>query len=229
MCKNLRTSISARLFEELGPDVSHQGSGGRAEPHVHSLSLQQLFGACRRRTPRARVDLRGSPTDAPHPRPSFFRRPPLPIPIQPPRRLAVGPAPKVFFLPFEELDRARRVEDLEVERDDEHAVGRDRVHGERSPSAGAIRITTYRHRRRHVHSAGMGVPVLKMTLRGGHFEYRHAHTRESGHAVGDAEMPIIVCKAPQHARARGVRPIIIGGNLLGVLGQHFDYCWGQPF
>ena len=36
-----------------------------------------------------------------------------------------------------------------------------------------------RHRRRHAHCAGMGVPVLKMTasLRGGHFEYRHAHTR----------------------------------------------------
>ena len=33
-----------------------------------------------------------------------------------------------------------------------------------------------RHRRRHVHRAGMGLPVFEMTasLRGGHFEYRHA-------------------------------------------------------
>ena len=41
-------------------------------------------------------------------------------------------------------------------------------------------VTTYRHRRRHVNRAGRGVPVLKTTasppLRGGHFEYRHAHT-----------------------------------------------------
>ena len=39
----------------------------------------------------------------------------------------------------------------------------------------------YRHRRRHVRSTGMRAPVLKMagseSRRGGHFEYRHAHTR----------------------------------------------------
>ena len=38
--------------------------------------------------------------------------------------------------------------------------------------------TLSRHRRRHVHCAGMGVPVLKITSsRGGHFKYRHAHAR----------------------------------------------------
>ena len=35
------------------------------------------------------------------------------------------------------------------------------------------------HRRRHVYCAGVDVPVLKMTasLRGGHFVYRHVHSR----------------------------------------------------
>ena len=50
----------------------------------------------------------------------------------------------------------------------------------RSGRAGSISALS-RHRRRHAHCAGMGVPVLKMTAsgarRGGHFEYRHAHTR----------------------------------------------------
>ena len=43
-------------------------------------------------------------------------------------------------------------------------------------SSGSIPALS-RHRRRHVHCAGVGVPVL---LRGSHFEYRHAHTRAMG-------------------------------------------------
>ena len=44
-------------------------------------------------------------------------------------------------------------------------------------SSGTL-LQASRHRRRHVHRAGMGVPVLKMTAS----------------EVGDAEMPITVCR-----------------------------------
>ena len=58
-----------------------------------------------------------------------------------------------------------------------------------------LKMALYRHRRRHAHCAGIAVPVLKVTASPRRsFRVPARPYPRDGHAVGDAEMPIIVSK-----------------------------------
>ena len=71
----------------------------------------------------------------------------------------------------------------------------------------ASAITIYRHRRRHIHCAGMGVPILKMTAspRRSFRVPARAYPR-NGHAVGDADVEARSTSVRPHQRERSSSP-----------------------